>query len=120
MHLNETQIDEAIAGHEARNTALRRVFIEKGVDFGEPRSIECHFWTWSAEDATGLAAALITRGFRILAQGPATSPSDPSLWNVEAGIQQSIELTLRREFTDELVRVAAVHSGRYDGWGTSI
>jgi hypothetical protein len=43
MHLSETQIDEAISGHEARNTELRRVFIEKGVDFGERRSIECHF-----------------------------------------------------------------------------
>jgi hypothetical protein len=74
------------------------------------------FWTWSNEDAAGLAAALTTRGFRILAQRPGTSSNDPSLWNAEAGIQQSIELTLRREFTDELVRVAAAHSGRYDGW----
>jgi Regulator of ribonuclease activity B len=120
MGLSEIQIEEAISGHEARNTGLRRVFIAKGVDFGEPRLIECHFWTWRKEDAVGLAEALTTRGFRILAQRPAASSNDPFLWNVEAGIEQSIELTLRREFTDELVRVAAVHSGRYDGWGTHV
>ena len=120
MRLSETQIEEAISGHEARNAGLRRVFTEKGVDFGEPRLIECHFWTWSKEDAAGLAEALTTCGFRILAQRPAASSNDPSLWNVEAGIKQSIELTLRREFTDELVRVAADHSGRYDGWGTCV
>ena len=120
MRLSETQIEEAISGHEARNAGLRRVFIEKGVDFGKPRLIECHFWTWSKEEAAGLAEVLTTRGFRILAQGLAASSNDPALWNVEAGIKQSIELTLRREFTDELVRVAAGHSGRYDGWGTCV
>ena len=120
MRLSETQIEEAISGHEARNTGLRRVFIEKGVDFGEPRLIECHFWTWSKEDAAGLVGALSTRGFRILAQRPAASSNDPCLWNVEAAIEQSIELTLRREFTDELVRAAAAHSGRYDGWGARV
>jgi regulator of ribonuclease activity B len=120
MRLSETQIEEAISGHEARNTALRRVFIEKGADFGEPRLIECHFWAWSKEDAADLAERLTIRGFRILAQRPAATPNDPRLWNVEAEIHQSIELTLRREFTDELVRVAAAHSGRYDGWGTRL
>lgn len=120
MRLNESQIEEEISGHEARNAALRRVFVEKGVDFGEARLVECHFWTWCKEDAAGLAKALLNRGFLILSQGLAASSNDPSLWSVEAGIKQSIDLTLRREFTDELVRVAAEHSGRYDGWGTSI
>jgi hypothetical protein len=118
--LSESQIEEAISGHEARNTALRRAFIEKRADFSEPRLIECHFWASSNEDAAGLTTALTTRGFRILAQRPAASPNDPSLWNVEAEIHQSIELTLRHEFTDELVRVAAAHSARYDGWGTHL
>jgi hypothetical protein len=86
MRLRETQIEVAISGHEARNTAPRRVFVEKGVDFGEARLIACHFWVWSKEDTAGLAAALTTRGFRILAQGPATSSNDPSFverrgWN---------------------------------------
>ena len=118
MRSSETQIEEAISGHEARNAALRRVFVDKGVDLGAPRWIECHFWTWSEEDAVGLGEALTVRGFQVLKQHPAAS--DPSLWNLEAGIRQSIELTLRREFTDELVRVAVNHSGKYDGWGTSV
>jgi regulator of ribonuclease activity B len=120
MRLSETQIEEAISGHEARNTALRRVFSEKGADFSEPRLIECHFWAWSKADAAGLAEGLTILGFRILALRPAASPNDPCLWNIEAEIKPSIELALRREFTDELVRVAAAHSGRYDGWGTHL
>ena len=120
MRLNESQIEEAISGHESRNAELRRVLVEKRVDFAVPRLIECHFWTNNAEDATSLSAALAANGFQILALRPAPTATDPSLWNVEGGITQSIELTLRREFTDELVRVSAGHSGLYDGWGTSI
>lgn len=120
MRLNESQIEEAISGHEARNAALRLVFVEKGVDLGEARQVECHFWTWNKEDAARLCEALVERGFLILSTGPSASSNDPFLWNVEAGVKQSIELTLRREFTDELVRIAAEHSGRYDGWGTCV
>lgn len=116
----DSKIDAIIEGHEARNKALRRLFIEKGANLREPRFIECHFWTWSSEDADGIAKSLVALGFKILVQRQATSPSDSSLWNVEAGITQSIELTLRREFTDELVRLAAAHSGEYDGWGTAL
>ncbi len=120
MRLSECQIEEAISDHDARNAALRGTFIEKLVDLGEARLVECHFWAWSEEDGAGLAKALRDRGFVILSQGPAASSKGDALWNVEAGIKQSIELTLRREFTDELVRVAAMHSGSYDGWGMSI
>lgn len=82
--------------------------------------IECHFWAWSEENAASLATDLIRRGFDILTQRSAGSTEDPALWNIEAVIKQSITLTLRREFTDELVRIAASHFGRYDGWGTSL
>ena len=116
----DSKIDEMIEGHEARNKALRRVFIEKGLDLREPRLIECHFWTWSSQDADDIAKSLVALGFKILRQQQAASPRDPSLWNVEAGITQSIELTLRREFKDELVRLAAAYSGEYDGWGTAL
>lgn len=54
---------------------------------------------------------LISRGFRILVQRPTASTEDPSRWNIEAEIKQSIELTIRREFTDELVRVATAGAG---------
>ena len=120
MAISEAQLEAIIKGHESRNEALRQTLIGKGADLSESRMIECHFWAWSSDDAARLAQALTALGFRILVQRSAASPKDPSLWNVEAGIHQSIDLTVRREFTDELVRVAASSSARYDGWGTSI
>jgi regulator of RNase E activity RraB len=120
MKSAETDIEKAIAGHAARNAVLRNVFVEKGIDLDEPRLIECHFWIWSRDAAENLALALVSRGFHILAQHSAASSTDPSLWNVEAGIKQSIHLTLRPEFTDDLVRLAGANDGIYDGWGTSV
>jgi Regulator of ribonuclease activity B len=120
MHLIESQIEQAISDHDARNAELRRTFIEKEVDLDEARPVEFHFWAWSKQYAAGLAKALEDRGFLVLSKRSATSPSDPSIWNVEATIKQSIELTLRHEFSDELVRVANEYYGRYDGWGTGV
>ncbi len=116
----EKRIEEIISGHEARNSSLRNFFLEKNVDLAEPRKIECHFWSWSGEDAANLAEALKRRGFEILTEHPAAIPRDPNRWNVEAAVRQSIDLTMRREFTDELVRLADFHKGLYDGWGTRI
>ena len=116
----EKTIEEIISGHEDRNASLRQVFLEKKIDLTEPRKIECHFWTWDRKDATELSESLKNRGFAILAQRPAAIPGDPGRWNLEATVRQSIDLTMRREFTDELVRLADSHRGLYDGWGTSI
>src|SRR5271155_5032707 len=96
MPISETQIEAIIQGHESRNAALRQTLIEKGVDLGEPRIIECHFWSWSQANAASLAEGLTSRGFEILAQRPARSSKDPELWDVEAQIKQSAELTFRR------------------------
>jgi Regulator of ribonuclease activity B len=116
----ETELQAIIRGHESRNDALRQTLVDKEVDLGEHRTIECHFWSWSEGNAASLAQDLANKGFEILAQRSARSSRDPELWNVEAAIKQSIELTLRREFTDELVRTAAAHFGKYDGWGTQL
>jgi hypothetical protein len=113
-------IEEIISGHEARNASLRHVFLEKKVDLTEPRKIECHFWIWSRDDATELAESLKSRGFEILTQRPAAIAGDSARWNLEAAVRQSIDLTMRREFTDELARLADSHGGLYDGWGTRI
>jgi hypothetical protein len=113
-------IDEVIAGHEARNASLRRVFSQKQIDLMEPRRIECHFWTRSRKGATELGEALKTRGFEILRQNRAATRGDAGQWNLEAAVRQSIDLTIRREFTDELVKLADSHGGVYDGWGTSV
>jgi hypothetical protein len=116
----DAQIEKEISGHEARNSALRHKFVEKKVDLAQPRPIECHFWAWTPEDAVRMAEELANRGFVILTRRAAPTSRDPTLWNIEAGITQSINLTLRREFTDELVRLAATYCSRYDGWGTQI
>jgi Regulator of ribonuclease activity B len=116
MQLTESQIEQAILDRDAKNAELRRTFIKKEVDLNEARTVEFHFWTWNKEDAAGLSKALEDRGFLVVLKHPAVFYSDRSVWNVDSTIRQSIELTLRHEFTDELVRVAARYSGRYDGW----
>jgi hypothetical protein len=113
-------IGEMIAGHEARDASLRNVFMQRNVDLRESRMIECHFWTWNREDANRLGEALEQRGFEILVQRSATIAEDPKRWNLEAAIRQSIDLTMRREFIAELVRLADSHHAQYDGWGTRI
>jgi hypothetical protein len=113
-------IEEIISSHEARDASLRRVFLEKKVDLTEPRKIECHFWAWSAKDAEELGEALKRRSFELLAVRPAAIVGDPNRWNLEAAIKQSIALTMRREFIDELARLADTHGGIYDGWGTCV
>jgi Regulator of ribonuclease activity B len=116
MQLTESQIEQAISDRDAKNAELRRTFNEEEVDLDEARIVEFHFRAWSKDDAAGLAKALEDHGFLVLSKSPSVFSSDPSFWNVEATIKQSIDLTLRHEFTDEIVRVAAQHCGRYDGW----
>lgn len=113
-------IEEMISAHQVRDASLRGVFLEKKIDLTEPRIIECHFWAWDKENVSQLANALKMRGFEILIQRPAAIANDPNRWNLEAAIRQSIDLTMRREFIDELVRLADSNDGIYDGWGTRI
>jgi hypothetical protein len=120
MGMARDKINEAISGHEGRNAALRTLLIEKKVNLIEPRVIECHFWTWSEEDTIHLGSALESRGFTVLLRRQAAKRDDQDLWNLEVAVTQSVEVTTSPEFTEDLVRVADSHHGRYDGWGTSI
>jgi hypothetical protein len=119
--LNAFDLMPVIAEHELRNSALQQRFTEKRIDLDEPRMIECHFWAWTERDAANLANSLEGLSFRVLSSDrsePAEGGSPP--WNVEAEIRQSIRLTMRREFTEEPVRLAHSNRARYDGWGTHI
>jgi regulator of RNase E activity RraB len=118
--MQQQKLQEAILAHETRNVALRRLFQEKGVDLSEARCIECHFWAGGRDAAAALAAGLTDRGFKILAQGRAAQKEDRNRWNVEGEIRQSIDLTMRREFIEELVRLAGSHNSTFDGWGTLV
>lgn len=118
--MTKTEIDQAIKGHNSRNAELRISLAKDGVNIREARQIECHFWVADQGRAEQLAAALRKHGLTIRASHRAVT-CDPHLpWNLEMIAVQPIELTLRPEFTEELVRTAARFHGRYDGWGASI
>lgn len=117
--MDENQIQDAIAGHQARNVSLKKLLVEKGINLKEPRPIECHFYAKSKRDAEALAQALQSRGFKILVNQKSSGPT-PDLWNIEAEVVQSVDLTTRREFIDELVRLANVYDSEHDGWGTNV
>jgi regulator of RNase E activity RraB len=118
--MNETEIMKQIEEHQLRNQVLVKQLQDHGVNIREKRVIECHFWIWDDAKLRGLESELRMRGFRILRSGLSQDRSDPNLRNLEAAITQSVDLTIRREFTDELVRLSAQFSAIYDGWGTSI
>jgi len=119
MMTSRKTIEEIIAGHEARNRSLRLTFVEKKVDLEASRRIECHFWVWGRNEAAELVQALKRRGFDTKT-GPAQIDRDANRWNLEAAIKQSIDLTLRPEFTEEMAHLAASYGGIYDGWGTIV
>ena len=118
--MNELDVQEAVSGHAARNAQLQEALRKKRVDIKSSRPIDCHFWAGSRKAAQELAQALRSRGFTILVQRKAATPSVDFPWNVEARVIQSVDLTTRPEFTDELVRLAFSHHSVYDGWGTSL
>src|SRR3954463_2383591 len=118
--MNEAEIIKQIQAHQLRNQALLENLKSRGIDLREKRQIDCHFWSWDEMKMRALENELNTRGFRTLRFGLARDRSDPELRNLESAIDQSVDLTVRPEFTDELVRLSAQFSAVYDGWGTSI
>jgi regulator of RNase E activity RraB len=117
---NEHKIREAISGHNARNASLKQSLLAKNVDINRLRFIDLHFWVASRVDAEDLANSLRSRGLTILVQRRAATADETLPWNIEAQVTQSVDLTIAPEFTEELVRLANSHNGRYDGWGTQI
>lgn len=115
---SDKEIRDAIAGHDSRNVALKRLLVDKGINCQDPRIIEFHFWSATQIDADSLAKALASQGFAILTTRKAASTAAPLPWNVEAQANQSVELTVRQDFTEGMVRLAKAHNSSYDGWGT--
>jgi len=118
--MTKHEIDQAIAGHNDRNAELRITLAKDAIDVKEPRQIDFHFWVADQDNAELLAAALAKHGLRVAASRRAVIGDSSLPWDLEMIAVQPIELTLRPEFTEELVKVAARFQGRYDGWGTSI
>ena len=116
--MNDEKLQQTIQAHEDRNAALRRLFLEKNVDTCTARDIDLHFWTQGQANAAALAESLGRLGFEVPAQRPAANRDDLEVWNIEARIRQSIDLTMRREFIADVVKLADSHGGVFDGWGT--
>ena len=112
-----SEIEGAIQAHHERNCELLKLIASKGVDPSMPRSIDLHFWASSESAAQKLSATLEGRGYSHLSMN--RSVGEPSLWNVEAGIEASPVSVTTPVFVD-LVRLASEHDGEFDGWGTSI
>jgi S-adenosylhomocysteine hydrolase len=118
--VRDEDLQSTIEAHQRRNASLRDLLITKGVDLTEPRIVECHFWSTGEDNARALAKALEIRGFKIRVLRAARTANERYLWNVETAVKQSPEITMRPEFTDDLVKLASAFESRYDGWGTQV
>ena len=118
--MNEREILSNIAAHDQRNDTLRKQLIATNVDLNRIRFIECHFWTSDKSVADRLAVQLSSQGFSVLASGRATKPAGKNDWNLELVVDKSLEEALSIEFTENLVRAAALESSIYDGWGAAV
>jgi Regulator of ribonuclease activity B len=115
MNIN---IQEQIDGHFRRNEELKEALRDKGVKLHERRSVELHFWAFSQKDAAMLAQALYEEGLLVLVLAP--PPSGESEWNIEAGLQDSVENLTSLLNVKRFVELAAKFNALYDGWGTVV
>ena len=109
-------IATSLAGHQRRNAELVALIRQKGADLDELRVIECHFWMPSEQAAEKVVSALEAKGFLKLR----VNEAEQSLWNVEMAITQSVKHTVSDGFTTDLIGIALMFDGKFDGWGTSL
>ncbi len=112
-------MSESIKGHAVRNAALLKDLRLRGVDVSLSHSVEHHFWARDQRSAALLAQRLYELGHLILVISPVDEDGS-KMWNVEAGIQRTLEDAGGERVTDELVRLAAQFGATYDGWGANI
>jgi hypothetical protein len=107
-------VEKAVAAHLSRNAALLESLNAKGVDPLERRPIDLHFWASTEAAARALSQALDRQGFATQVN------SAGSAWNIEAQFNGSITEVTAVGFVERYVRLAAQHSGDFDGWGTAV
>src|SRR5437773_2596210 len=103
--LGMSEIEAAIQAHHERNCELLKLIASKGVDPSMPRAIDLHFWASSESAAQKLSAKLEGRGYSHVSMN--RSAGEPSLWNVEAGIEASPVSVTTPVFVEDLVRLAS-------------
>ena len=118
--MTQAEIQEAVAGHHARNMELLRQLQEREVSFDEWRTIEHHFWAPSHREAALLARALYSKGHLVITICPTDMHDGTKCWNVETERQESVLQATRGDVIEEFVRMADSLNAVYDGWGTSI
>ena len=118
--LTETEIQNSIAGHAKRNAMLLENLKRKGVRLDDRHSVEHHFYAKDQQSAALLASELYGRGYLVLVICPSDMKEGPKLWNIEVGINRTINQAADPALTEELVRLAARFDATYDGWGTSV
>lgn len=118
--LDETQIQESLDGHAARNTDLLDSLQRQGVRINDVHSVEHHFWADDQESAAALAKALYESGYLVLVIAPIDTEDGDKIWNVEAAFRRTLAEAAASSITEELVRLAARLGATYDGWGASV
>ena len=116
----KSNIEASIEGHTARNRELLDVLREQGVNLGETREIDHHFWASSQTNAALLAKACYERGYLVQFVGPVEDENSSESWSVEARIERTPAEAASAGLTEELVRLAAEFESTYDGWGTEV
>lgn len=113
----EPEIAEAVASHAARSEHVLRRLEELGASLDEPCYVDCFFEAATEGDADALVARLQRGGFEMAERAPAALDGTSAV--------HGIVMTTPRQmgndrFTEMLVRIAARHRARYDGWGTAV
>lgn len=111
------EVNDAVERHNARNAALEKLLLSKGVDLDEPRKCDVHFLAKSQEGGSRLMKYLCLHFFDPEVLSPSVKPSD---WNVELSQRIPPTVVLDHKFSQYLVETAVIFDCIYDGWGTSV
>jgi regulator of RNase E activity RraB len=111
---------EKLQGHKNRNTELLANLRAKNVPLDQPRAVELHFWANGQASAAQLSFELYKQGYIVLRLAPADVKEDPQRWNVEAGTKLSPDQLADEVLIKNLINLATLCSGVFDGWGTSV
>jgi Regulator of ribonuclease activity B len=117
--MNESLIQDSLAGHAARNAALVSNISERGGDLNCNRLIDCFFFAPSEDAALSLSGALQSNGISGLSLQHSESKDDLT-WSVQGSITASVVAFTSPDRTEQLIRLAASHDSIFDGWGTQL
>ena len=116
--MNDIVIHKESVAHDARNVALLTALAKKGVDLQTMRPIDLFFHAVSESEAYQLGRALKVVEIEVVRTGPPSATD--SEWRLEARANLTPQEVAAGEYTRSLVRLAAAHNARYDGWGTEV